>query len=339
MKKLYFHIGYPRTGTTTLQIHLFPNHPQINYLGRRPNTDPELELIYLISFLNNNDFDKRYSELLEKAKEFYLDSNKINVISSEFVILHAIHYNDTVDNLRTVSRSVSRINSLFSKINVDVYFFCSIRNHVKIIPSFYSAAAPELNYSLTFNGEELVEYLKNNKSSNPRIEILLSGFKYCELYKNLEKVVGKNKIKFFLFEEFNNNFASELSNYLKINPAISLKLLKNSSENTGFNQIKEDAAINSPLSIFFFKLTKNLKNPRILFFGFSKKLFNMFKLLYKLIKYKQKDKEILKLKKENLIKQINIIKNNSSLIKKYYRNDCLELKNELKLDIDKYDYL
>ena len=65
----------------------------------------------------------------------------------------------------------------------------------------------------------------------------------------------------------------------------------------------------------------------------------MFKLLYKLIKYKQKDKEILKLKKENLIKQINIIKNNSSLIKKYYRNDCLELKNELKLDIDKFDYL
>ena len=119
----------------------------------------------------------------------------------------------------------------------------------------------------------------------------------------------------------------------------SLKLLKNSSENTSFNQIKEDAAINSPLLIFFFKLTKNLKNPRILFFGFSKKLFNMFKLLYKLIKYKQKDKEILKLKKENLIKQINIIKNNSSLIKKYYRNDCLELKNELKLDIDKYDYL
>ena len=56
-------------------------------------------------------------------------------------------------------------------------------------------------------------------------------------------------------------------------------------------------------------------------------------------KYTQKDKEISIIKKENLIKQLNVIKNNSSLIKKYYRNDCLKLKNELKLDIDKYDYL
>ena len=58
-----------------------------------------------------------------------------------------------------------------------------------------------------------------------------------------------------------------------------------------------------------------------------------------MIKYKPKDKEISKIKKENLIKKLNVIKNNSSLIKKYYRNDCLELKNKLKLDIDKYDYL
>ena len=43
--------------------------------------------------------------------------------------------------------------------------------------------------------------------------------------------------------------------------------------------------------------------------------------------------------KENLINQLNVIKNNLSLIKKYYRNDCLELENKLKLDIDKYDYL
>ena len=69
--KLYFHFGFPRTGTTTLQVHLFPNHPQINYLGRYPKTKPRLELMDLISNLNNDDFDKRYNELLIKAKEFY----------------------------------------------------------------------------------------------------------------------------------------------------------------------------------------------------------------------------------------------------------------------------
>ena len=83
--KLYIHLGLARTGTTSLQVHLFPNHPQINYLGRYPKTKPKLELIDLISNLNNDDFDKRYSELLKKAKELYLDPNKINIISNEFI--------------------------------------------------------------------------------------------------------------------------------------------------------------------------------------------------------------------------------------------------------------
>ena len=55
-------------------------------------------------------------------------------------------------------------------------------------------------------------------------------------------------------------------------------------------------------------------------------------------KFKKKDKEILKIKKENLIKQLEMIKNNSLLIKKYYHQDCLKLKEKLGLDIDKYNY-
>ena len=31
--KVFFHIGYPRTGTTFLQANIFPFHSQINYLG------------------------------------------------------------------------------------------------------------------------------------------------------------------------------------------------------------------------------------------------------------------------------------------------------------------
>jgi hypothetical protein len=337
--KLYFHFGFPRAASTNLQVNLFPNHPQINYLGRYPKTKPRLELMDLISNLNNVDFDKRYSELLKRVKELNLDPSKTNVISNEFIILNAIHYNNCNDNFRTVPRTISRINSLFSKTHIDVYFFCLIRSQSKIIPSFYSVAAPELNYSLTFNGKELVEYLESKKSSNPMIKRLLDGFNYLKLYKDLSKVVEKNKIKFLLFESLKDNFAHDLSNYFKIDPAISLKLLKNTSENTANNNMNEDHIINSPLSVLLSKLIKNFKNPRILFINFNKKLLNMFKLLYKQTIYKQKDKEISKIKKENLIKQLKIIKDNSSLIKKYYRNDCLELKNELKLDIDKYDYL
>ena len=337
--KLYIHFGYPRTGTTTLQIHLFPNHPQINYLGRYPRTKPKLELMDLISDLNNDDFDKRYNELLKKAEELYLDPNKINIISDEFIVLNAIHYDNDNDNFRTVPRTISRINSLFSNMNIDVYFFCSTRNQTEIIPSLYMAAASELNRSLTFNGEEIIQYLKTKNTNKPKIKRLLDGFKYWELYKNLDKVVGKNKIKFFLYEEFrddHDNFVSDLSNYLEIDPATSIKLLKNRYENV----LEEDVIINNPLSIVFSKLINNFNNPKYLFENFNNKLSNMLKLLNKQIRgFDKKDKEIAKIKKENLIKNFNMIKDNSPLIKKYYQNDCLELKNKLKLDIDKYDYL
>ena len=293
--------------------------------------------------MNNDDFDKRYNELLKKTEELYLDPNKINIISDEFIVDNAIHYDNGNDNFRTVPRFASRINSLFSNMNIDVYFFCSTRNQTEIIPSLYMAAASELNRSMSFSGEEIIQYLKTKNTNKPKIKRLLAGFRYWELYKNLDNAVGKNKIKFFLYEEFKNNygnFVSDLSNYLEIDPSISTRLLKYNKENTTSNELKEHPHIHSPLSIVFSKLINNFNNPKYLFENFNNKSFNMFKLLFKqMAKYSQKDKEIAKIKKENLIKKFNIIKNNSPLVKKYYRNDCLELKNKLKLDIDKYDYL
>ena len=172
------------------------------------------------------------------------------------------------------------------------------------------------------------------------IERLLNGFKYWELYKNLTNVVSENKIKFLLYEEFRDNFASRLSNYLEIDPSISRRLLKYNKENTSSNDLKENSNINSPLSIVFSKLIKNFNNPKNLFNHFNNKSSNMFKLLFKqMAKFSQKDNETAKIKKEKLIMQLNVINNNSPLIKKYYRNDCLKLKKEVKLDIDKYNYL
>jgi hypothetical protein len=255
--KLYVHFGFPRTGNTTSQIHLFPNHPQINYLGRYPNTTKrKLELIDLISNLNNDDFDKRYNELLKKTEELYLDPNKTNVLSSEFIVLNTMHYPN--DFARTMPSFISRLESLFSKINVEIKYFCTIRNQAEIIPSLYSATR-----TISFNGKELVEYLENKKSNNPMIKRFLNGFNYYELYNELSKVVGENKIKFFLYEEFRDNFdnfVSNLSNYLEIDPVTSIKLLKYRYENSA----KINLRIESPLAALCFKLIKNFKSPKIL---------------------------------------------------------------------------
>jgi len=339
--KLYIHFGFPRTGTKTFQIHFFPNHPQINYLGRHPQIKPHLELqrpklIDLINWLNKEDFDKRYSEILKKVKGLYLDPNKTNIISSESII-NDDNFIDN-DNFRITSRFASRIQFLFSKINVDVNFFGLIRNQSEIIPSTYTASKGVK----LMGGEEIIQYLKTKNINKPIIKGFLNSFYYWELYKNLSKVVEEEKIKFFLYEKFrddNYNFLLDLSNYLEIDPAISIKLLKYKSENRSSYYLKEDLRINSPFSIICFKLMKNFKNPNILFQNFNKKLLNLFKLLLiQMREFKRRDKEFLIIKKDKLIEQLNIIKNNSTLIKTYYRQDCLALKKELGLDIDKYDY-
>ena len=151
----------------------------------------------LISNLNNDDFDKRYNELLKKTQEIKLVSNKTNLISDEKIWADSFHYPNDNDNYRTLSRFVSRTNLLFTKINVDVNFFYVIRNQADVFKSFYSRIAPEIGGSLTFNGETLVQYLKTNEANQPIIKRFLSGFKYYELHKNISDAVGKNKIRFF----------------------------------------------------------------------------------------------------------------------------------------------
>ena len=343
--KLFFHLGFHRTGTHTIRFHLWEKHPQINYLGRknRGQGKTHFELTQLISNLNNDDFDKRYNELLKKAEEIKLVSNKTNLISDEVIWAHSFHYPNNNDNYRTLSRFVSRTNLLFTKINVDVNFFYVIRNQADVIKSQYSRSAPEVGGAFAFNGEALVEYLKNNRANQPRIESYLSGLKYFKLYKNISDTIGKNKVCFFLYEKLwfdNNKTLNDLSNYLKIDPNISIKLLKDRREDRFNARFEEKLRYNTAGSIIFNKLKKNLKNRDIFFENFAKKLYRLFELMFiGVFKYNfQHKKNTMKIK-DALNNQLNIITDNKTFIKKYYRDDCLLLKNECGLDIDKHNYI
>ena len=62
-KTLYLHIGYPRTATKTLQTHFFPDHPDINYLGRHPKRrdlgPPHIDIINTIIAADNKLYDSQ----------------------------------------------------------------------------------------------------------------------------------------------------------------------------------------------------------------------------------------------------------------------------------------
>ena len=342
MKNLYIHIGFPRTGTTTLQLHLFPNHPQINYLGRTPRIQPKIALIDLICTLNDNDFDDRYKELSKMCSDYTLDDDKTNILSHEFIISYAMHYNNGLDKNNNLYRTLKRLDNLFKELNINIEFFCSIRSQASIIPSFYVATSPELKRSMKYDSEDLINSLKYNKMDNFKISNLLNGYKYWELNKNFDITFeGKKKLKFFIYEEYENKLPTLLSKYLGIDENITKKLVRGEIENSSKVVLHEHPLINSKLKIIFNKILKNLSSPKSLFDRFDKKIFNFYLLLKDLIFRKNRKiekNENFNQNKKNLKMKIDLLRKNSDLIKKFYREDNLKLMNDLKIDIKKYDY-
>ena len=83
------------------------------YIGKEPEHGNYQRLDPLRDS-NNDDFDKRYNELLKKVGEIKLISNKTNLISDECIWAYGFKDSKNGDKYKTLSRFISRINLLFS---------------------------------------------------------------------------------------------------------------------------------------------------------------------------------------------------------------------------------
>ena len=48
--KIFFHLGYPRTGTTFLQKNLFSKNKKINFIGRKSNYGDKISFFIMLYF-------------------------------------------------------------------------------------------------------------------------------------------------------------------------------------------------------------------------------------------------------------------------------------------------
>lgn len=219
--KLFLHIGYAKTATTSLQRTFFNKHNDIEFVG---NLSPEKEqewkefdgIVKINSNTNGSEFFDDvvntesifFNSILEKYQNIfseYIKPNKVLVYSLE----------DFVTNDRNnfdIGLIADRLRQIFYN-RFDVKILISVREQKSILPSYFGTL-----YSGSYY-EFLEEMLKTPKHR------VLASFFYYEVSDYYVKLFGRENVHILLFEEFvtdRKSYIKKLSEILGVEKDFSL---------------------------------------------------------------------------------------------------------------------
>tara|TARA_B100001057_G_scaffold501156_3_gene621175 strand:- start:2465 stop:3355 length:891 start_codon:yes stop_codon:yes gene_type:complete len=217
MKKIIFHLGFPRTGTTYLQSILFPKLRNINFLGK-PFDKKNSKIFY--------EFEKRifsYDDLyFEKRKKFLgkeikiLFKNKINLISHEGLLRNTRFYEkkDKYFKGNNYSNNLKRLYKVLKTIipKNNIYFLIFLRKQSDLLPSYYSNFwKSEYQISKSINYTKFIENcLETNEFNFGKI------INYYELYNYLISFIPSSKVKLIDYESFFAKDKNKLKLFAKL---------------------------------------------------------------------------------------------------------------------------
>ena len=324
MKKLILHLGYPRTGTKTLQFYLFKKHSGINYLGRFPDHDnSHNEIIIKILSLSNEEFEDYFAQLLIDINNLRFELDKINLISDEFFLL-----NDFLYNKIPIENSIERINRICKASHIDLEILLSIRNQTEIIKSIYIVT---FLTSLKTNIVNLINQIKG-KDTDYYTKKFLSSFDYFSMFNKISHFISEENINVIFFEKLKYDpvdYYNEISKILKIDNLETIRLTKDRKVHTSSEMIFNDPNLSTSYEIFLFKL-KNLKKIDFLW---NKKLFLNFKsFFFKITRSNKIKNKIAKSNRDSLIKELYLITANEKNIKKKYFLSNKKIFEKFNLD-------
>ncbi len=226
MTELFVHVGYPKTATTTFQKHVFPNHPEIDYLGKFiPGHRYRDERLYpAIDRLMTVD-ESRYEgvvslrEMIDACREQC--SKQVMLISSEaFVHVTAV-------DLGLVAQ---RVKAAFGPCKIII----TIREQLDIIRSWYGMHGRFGQYlfisksetervSLPLSVDEWLRYVSRAYDKN-----FLATLHYNEIISFYVRLFGKENVGVFLYEEFTQDRVSYLKricDFLGVDHVTALQLV------------------------------------------------------------------------------------------------------------------
>lgn len=204
--KLLIHVGYPKTGTTTLQDGLFIHLHEKNLINYCGLTSKER------GFGQFRKYEKLrtylYNNTAFSFDELNLSNKKINVVSDEIL---TVPFNFRKKHRKNIINDCIIFPYKFQEISkdYDVRFLFTIRNQADLIFSLYSQIYPKLlegKYNQDSPNKLFFDDEMNFKSE------IFKVYDFYYLINKYEECFGFDNIHIALFEDFENN----RQNYFKV---------------------------------------------------------------------------------------------------------------------------
>ena len=300
---IYINLGFPKTGTTNLQINFYPYLKKIEYLGKSTLEEKSKLFYELNNFVENRvEFsDLRLNNLINDFVEYYNMHKKILISNENW--LSPYQKNNLTKKTQIVPQEtkLNNIKLFFKKCNIPYLFFLINRAPEQLIPSYFATIQNRINdlwgeNFLSF--DFFLNYVDQKKDKYENQLLLFHTFNI----KKITKIISKEKLKIFEYSDILYNkekFIFDLSTYLEI-PA-DYNLIEKLKIKMRVTPITNDNSYKFYTPNILFKILKFLI-PEFL----KKKLIFLLKTNYvKFSLFKE-----IKVKREN-----NILK---KIIKEYY---------------------
>lgn len=217
---IFINLGFPKTSTTNLQTHFYPNLNDIKYFGRNIKEQNSKLFTEFGEFIENrrNFSNTDLESLIQNFKTYCNDNNKI-LISFEGWVVPYIK-NNLTNKIEIINQEIKLKNLIFilDKIDIPYKFFFIQRDLKTSIRSLFATLNDRIR--LLFGEKFLsfdyfLDYIDKKKDGYKDLLLLFDTYNL----KKITKIIPKDKIQLFNYEDILYNkkkFINDLSNYLGI---------------------------------------------------------------------------------------------------------------------------